>query len=134
MMAGLLLFFNESVVVCSGQEIVLVVWIGKFDFDDPAFAPVGADETDLLRGGRGPGGGRVVDVECYGESAITGTAQPRYTDADGPYVELSVGWTGLTGNIKVGIWNGRIEKQFSLQILDEKTFAEGNWYLAKKTG
>jgi hypothetical protein len=81
----------------------------------------------------GPKNRRAVGVTIAGGSAIKGTAAPRYTDAEGPFVELAIGYTGLTVAATITLWNGKWEKEFTLQVLDEKTFKKGNWYLTKNT-
>ncbi|MCC6522964.1 MAG: type VI secretion system tip protein VgrG [Polyangiaceae bacterium] len=78
--------------------------------------------------------GRICEVEIYGETAIKGTATAKYEEDKGPFVEFGATWTGLTGNFKLKFWSGKLEKQYSMQLIDERPIGDKReWLLVKKT-
>jgi type VI secretion system secreted protein VgrG len=127
-------------------------WVGDITFFVEFFGQItmtvsgGRDTPDKARiqgklegqiGGRLGGmvkASKVVEVECFGETAIKGSAVPHVDEDKGPFAELSLSWTGLIGTIKVMVWNGRLEKQFNLQIIDERVLKKGNWYFLGEKG
>ena len=78
--------------------------------------------------------GRVVEVEVYGETSIKAGAEAKYEESKGPFIEFGASWSGLSGNIKVKLWGGTVEKQYALQIIDERPVGEKKeWHLIKRT-
>jgi hypothetical protein len=65
--------------------------------------------------------GKIVDVECYGETSFSVEGVlPREEGKWGPHFEITRKWGGLLAVIKLAFWNGKIEKESNVQLIGER--------------